>query len=196
MAGNVQRIRFWLFAAAAAVGIAAFTFATGVVVTDWLERDNAFCVSCHLTETRRLHAEKFSGFQSIDGAARTLAAAHALSRAGEFKCVDCHNGAGLRDKLAIKAQAARDTLAYLFGSFEEPTQMRFPLGNRVCLQCHDLRDASNKAATKFHDDPYHRDLPFVCFECHTVHLEGPRNTRFLRAESVQPLCDQCHSSMQ
>ena len=175
-------------AGAAALGL-------GIVVTDYLEQDNVFCISCHADGAKRLHQKKFDTFFPIAGQITTLAAAHHGAGDKLFKCVDCHNGATITDKLRIKLQAAGDTVAYFLGDFEEPELLRLPLGNRLCLECHKTGGRIPDKETAFHFASHHRNLPFVCYDCHTVHRPAKRETFFLRRDIVQPLCDDCHAEL-
>jgi nitrate/TMAO reductase-like tetraheme cytochrome c subunit len=109
--------------------------------------------------------------------------------------VDCHNGATITDKLRIKVQAAGDTVAYFLGDFEEPEVLRLPLGNRLCLECHKTGGRTPDKETAFHFASHHGNLPFVCYDCHTVHRPAKRETFFLRRDIVQPLCDDCHAEL-
>ena len=184
----------WLLLVGAPVAAAA-SFGAGLAVTDRLEQDNRFCIACHVSSEKRLHQDKYDGFLPVDGLAASLAAAHHGSKREPFKCVDCHNGATFTDKLMIKAQAASDSIAYFLGDFEEPRSMRFSLGNRLCQACHfKAGDTTGKTAS-FHQADYHAKLPFICYECHQVHLQTKRETQFLERDVVQPLCDECHSQL-
>ncbi len=174
-------------------GIAAF--GTGVAVTDYLEQDNVFCISCHVSDAKRLHQDKFDTFFPIDGHISTLAAAHHGGGSEPFKCVGCHNGATLTDKLLIKAQAARDTAAYILGDFEEPKLMRFSLGNRLCIKCHTTARKYSEQEAAFHNASHHANLPFLCYACHTVHRQAQREAGFLGRDVVQPVCDSCHAEL-
>jgi nitrate/TMAO reductase-like tetraheme cytochrome c subunit len=174
---------------------AAASFSAGLAVTDRLEQDNRFCIACHVTEEKRLHQDKYDGFLPVDGLAASLAAAHHGDMVEPFKCVDCHNGATFSDKLMIKAQAASDTIAYFLGDFEEPRTMRFSLGNRLCQTCHSKAGDSAGKTVNFHQADHHAKLPFLCYECHQVHLQTKRETQFLERDVVQPLCDECHSEL-
>src|SRR4029453_11208843 len=69
----------------------------GWVATDRLERDDAFCVSCHLPDSTPLHRAKGEDLEARPAA--TLAAAHAVAgvrgRADPgFRCIDFHGGRG------------------------------------------------------------------------------------------------------
>ena len=39
-------------------------------------------------------------------------------------------------------------------------------------------------------------VPLLCYECHTVHPTTSVETRFLREQTVNPLCDSCHKEME
>ena len=127
----MRTIRHWLpflLVGLPILGVAAF--GGGIVITDHLEEDNTFCTACHL------HEKKFTEFHPMQGKQVTLAAAHNLEGDKNVKCIDCHIGATVTDKMIIKALAARDTVAYFVGAFQEPTHLRYALGTRTCLKCH------------------------------------------------------------
>lgn len=189
--------RYWplLLAGVALMGVVG-AFTAGIAITDHLEQDNDFCIACHLSAGKPLHQDKFTTFFRVDEEVTTLAAAHYVGEKESFKCVDCHNGATVGDKLLIKAQAARDTFAYFLGTFQEPDHMRFALGNRLCLKCHATGGQNPEKKKAFHNASYHTDLPLACYECHTVHPQASPDTRFLRRQTVRPLCDRCHARLQ
>lgn len=168
-------------------GVAAFW--GGVVVTDRLEEDNTFCTACHL------HEKKFTEFHPVQGQWVTLAAAHNLEGAKHVKCIDCHIGATITDKIVIKALAARDTVAYVMGAFQEPTHLRYALGSRTCLKCHPSGGQNPEQENAFHNAAPHAKMPIVCYACHTVHATASVETRFLREATVKPWCHTCHQDM-
>jgi hypothetical protein len=180
--------RLYLLAGLPLLGVSMFW--TGMVVTDHLEQDNTFCTSCHL------HEEKFSQFHPVQGQRITLAAAHNIAGDLNVKCIDCHIGATFTDKVVIKAVAARDTVAYLVGAFQEPNHLRYPLGNRTCLKCHTSGGQSATDDKAFHNATYHFNMPLLCDQCHTVHPQADVSSRFLRQQIVQPLCHECHQRLE
>ena len=91
------------------------------------ERDNRFCVSCHL------HDEKFSRLIAATGT--DLAGFH-HQRKADVGCIACHGGADAAMRLEVWAVAGFDTLRFLAGAYAEPTRMRLPLRAAECLQCH------------------------------------------------------------
>jgi predicted CXXCH cytochrome family protein len=183
----MRTIRRWLPLLLAGVPLlGAAAFGGGIVITDRLEEDNTFCTACHL------HEKKFTEFHPQQGKQITLAAAHNLEGDKNVKCIDCHIGATVTDKMVIKAIAARDTVAYFVGAFQEPTHLRYALGTRTCLKCH-LTGGKNPAREDaFHNTPDHANMPLLCYECHTVHPTASVETRFLREQTVKPLCQDCH----
>ena len=187
----MRRIRRWL--PLLLVGfplLGAVTFGGGIVVTDHLEEDNTFCTACHL------HEKKFTEFHPVEGKRVTLAAAHNIAGDKNVKCIDCHIGATVTDKMIIKFLAARDTVAYFVGAFQEPTHLRYALGTRTCLKCHPTGGTNPEQESAFHNASHHTKMPLLCYECHTVHPTASMETRFLREPTVKPLCDTCHKDME
>ena len=170
------------------LGIA--TFGAGIVVTDRLEEDNTFCTACHL------HEKKLTEFHPVQGKQVTLAAAHNLEGAKNVKCIDCHIGATVKDKLIIKFIAARDTVTWALGKAQEPTRLHFAIGTRTCLKCHPTEGRNPEQENAFHNASHHTHMPLVCYDCHTVHPTASVETRFLRQPTVKPLCDTCHKDME
>lgn len=183
-----QRWLSLLLVGAPLLGVVAF--GGGIVVTDALEQRNTFCTACHL------HEQKFTEFHPVQGHILTLAAAHNLPGDKNVKCIDCHIGATLTDKLVVKLLAARDTMTYLFGTFSEPTQLHFAIGTRTCLKCHANGGQNPAQDNAFHNTPHHRNMPPLCYDCHTVHPTAGVATRFLRQVAVKPHCDACHQAME
>lgn len=180
--------------------------AAGWVVTDRLERENTFCVSCHLTETKPLHEAKLERFRARPP--RTLAGAHGAAGAetprGEraFRCIDCHGGTGPLGRLRVKALSARDAFWYVVGRFEEPEGMRWPLWDSDCRQCHADLGAEPEAGPgedpAFHDLAVHNhDLGVSCVTCHLAHeRDGLQDFHFLHPRPVRAQCASCHPEME
>src|SRR5262250_2815959 len=115
-----------------AVGVAAIiaVFLVGVLFLVGLaakERDDRFCVSCHL------HDQKFE--RLIASSAADLAGLHHNKKA-EVGCIACHGGADLGMRLRVWTVAGFDTLKFLVGRYREPDHMRLPLRDVECRQCH------------------------------------------------------------
>jgi nitrate/TMAO reductase-like tetraheme cytochrome c subunit len=171
----------WL---AALIACGFVSFVAAMEVTDYLEEDNRFCISCHL------HEQIFDAFMTATPTLVTLAGAH--HHKGETKCIDCHIGATFTDKVIIKAIAGWDTFKYLAGRFKEPDHLRFPLGDRTCLKCHPDGGQSQARAEAFHNDPNHRNMRFECVACHQSHPRRDPATLFLEPTLVRPICQECH----
>ena len=168
-------------------GLLAFgfvSFVASVEVTDRLEEDNRFCIACHL------HERTLENFLTDTPTLVALAGAH---HQGEVKCIDCHIGATLTDKLIVKAIAGWDTLKYFSGRFKEPDHLRFPLGDRMCLKCHTDGGQSQTRAGAFHNEVNHRGMPFECVMCHQSHPRRDPATLFLEQTIVRPVCQECHT---
>jgi len=104
--------------------VCAALFLTGLAAK---ERDNRFCVSCHL------HDDKFGRLTAP--VATDLAGFHHQKQA-EVGCIACHGGADPPMRLKVWAVAGFDTLRFLAGAYAEPTHMRLPLRDADCRQCH------------------------------------------------------------
>ena len=180
-----MRLGFWVIA----VALAGVFGSAGWIVSDHLESDNRFCVSCHLDAATPLHRDKLADMRHEP--ARSLIAAHRRADA-EFRCIDCHRGTGALGRLRVKLVAARDAANYVIGSFGEPDHMRHPLWDSDCLQCHTRFSSAEPDA--FHwIDQHNVGFPFTCVECHTSHsTEGDPDLQFLDRGTVLPICQECH----
>lgn len=181
----------WAALAAAAAAPA------GWLVSDRLERDNDFCVACHLREDVPLHAEKRRDLQRTPAA--TLAAAHGAAEVERrpFRCIDCHGGTGWLGRARVKALSARDAFWYAVRRFDEPDEMHWPLWDADCRKCHaefDERAATSGRDPLFHELSVHNTaLGVACVDCHLVHDEGGLPERdFLHPEPVRARCASCH----
>jgi len=167
-------------------------------ISDRMERNDDFCVSCHIEPDRPLHAAIRSDFDARPPA--SLAALHRST--GErglevFHCIDCHGGVSLHGRARVKALAVKDAFFYAIGRFEEPTEMRWPLWDEDCRQCHARFDESEVAAwgsPRFHQLSVHNvELGVDCVACHEAHEAGNPEGYHLRAPVVRRQCARCHS---
>ena len=111
---------------AGALGGAALVSALFLAGLAAKERDDRFCISCHL------HEAKFTRFRARPPA--DLAGLH-QSRKG-VRCIDCHGGADRVMRVRVWTVAAVDTLRFLSGAYREPDRMRLPLRPAECRRCH------------------------------------------------------------
>jgi len=174
------------------------------------ERDNRFCVSCHL------HEAKFE--RMVDRSASDLAASHHASdtRVG---CIACHGGADAVMRVRVWAGAGFDTLRFLAGVYAEPTGMRLPLRDRDCRECHApiVRESRTTGSTgspaattdsgagylaeapvrggriSYHGFREHDGVDVRCVACHTAHTtDSSPGEQFLSKRVVEPVCHRCH----
>ncbi len=158
-------------------------------ISDRLEADNRFCVSCHVTPTEPLHQRKLDELFSAPPV--SLVAAHGAAQR-DFRCIDCHGGASLEGRARVKGVSLVDTLRYLAGRFDEPERMRHPLWDEDCAQCHERYQPARDDA--FHAIAAHNaDFPWSCVECHAAHpaTRAPE-LDFVARERVLPICRTCH----
>jgi len=204
-----------------AVGVAAIigAFIIGVLFLAGLaakERDDRFCVACHL------HDEKFE--RLIASSAADLAGLHHNKKA-EVGCIACHGGADLGMRLRVWTVAGVDTLKFLVGRYREPDHMRLPLRDVECRQCHTpiLKPATARKAseatrgvdpsehstfaaeavsegrggTSYHAIREHDTVEVKCITCHVSHIAGSDATnRFIVRARVVPVCRECHKQME
>ena len=165
----------------------------GWQVTDVIESQNDFCMSCHLHPDTPLHETKMIEFTAHP--AVNLASVHFVAD-DAFRCIDCHGGASFRNRLRVKFVAARDVAMYLAGRFVEPDSMEHPLWDEDCTQCHASYEA--RRSDDFHalDDHNLPDFAFRCVECHTSHPTGSSPAFvFLNRSRVLETCEICHEEL-
>jgi predicted CXXCH cytochrome family protein len=204
-----------------AVGVAAIigTFIVGVLFLAGLavkERDDRFCVACHL------HEEKFERLTASSAA--DLAGLH-HNKKPDVGCIACHGGADLAMRLRVWTVAGIDTLKFLVGLYREPDHMRLPLRDVECRQCHapilkppDAPKASaatgpvdatadstfaaeaaseGRGGTSYHAIREHDAVKVKCITCHVSHVKGSdANNRFIVRVRVAPVCRECHKQME
>jgi predicted CXXCH cytochrome family protein len=178
------------------------------------ERDNRFCVSCHL------HDEKFE--RLVAATPTDLSGQHHRQDA-TVGCIACHGGATLERLAIVWTVAGFDTLKFLAGAYREPRDMRLPLPDLECRQCHSpiIRTASDRpapgpraidptddftfaaeAATEgrgggsYHAIREHDTVPVRCVSCHASHTtDSDAANRFVSKAAVAPICRECHKEM-
>lgn len=179
------------------------------------ERDNRFCVSCHL------HDEKFLRLTASE--ATDLAGFHHLKKA-EAGCIACHGGADPVMRAKVWTVAGVDTVRFLAGMYREPTQMRLPLRDAECRQCHtpilgrptssnpaataakpvDATDESvaaeaeteGRGGTSYHAIREHDTVRVACIRCHSTHTtDANAADKFLSRPRIATICRDCHKQM-
>ncbi len=163
------------------------------------ERDDRFCIACHL------HEEKYTRF--VAPAPVDLAGAHHTKKA--VRCIDCHGGADPGMHLRVWAVAAVDTGKFLVGRYQEPDRMRLPLRDKDCRQCHTpiLKSApflspeqeeamEGQTGNSYHAIRDHDTVRIACVRCHISHTtDGEAPFQFLARPRLLPLCRDCHPRM-
>lgn len=176
------------------------SFPTVWWATDRLESNDDFCNACHLPTGIRLHTEIRADFD--ERPAPNLAAQHAAASLATrpdspaIRCIDCHGGVGFAGRARVKLLSVKDSILYVTGQFDEPTEMSWPLLDADCRQCHAQFQKKTRGfdGSAFHDKPLHNTgLGVDCVECHTAHATtGDAENWFLTARTVRSRCGQCH----
>ena len=163
------------------------------------ERDNRFCISCHL------HEAKFARFRAATPA--DLAGAHHAKK--DVSCIDCHGGVDPVMRVRVWTVAGVDTLRFLSGRYREPERMRLPLRPAECRRCHTpiLRiaralgaeqdeGAGGRGGDTYHAIRDHDSVQIACIRCHNSHTTDSEPVlQFISRARVQPICHECHESL-
>ncbi len=162
------------------------------------ERDNTFCVACHL------HDEKFKRSTSVPFT--DLTAPH---DAKDVRCIDCHGGADTVMRARVWSLAALDTGKFLVGRYREPEDMKLPLRSKECTQCHtpilkhppvvtaEQEEAQEgRAGNAYHAIRPHDAVRMTCVRCHSSHTtDGDPKAQFIARKRVEPICRECHATL-
>ncbi|MBW2231747.1 MAG: hypothetical protein JRG92_02995 [Deltaproteobacteria bacterium] len=189
-------------AAIAALG-AVIAGPVGWVASDAIERNNDTCTACHIDDMP-LHLDIRRDFDGRPPA--SLSALHA-QRASEqrsedpvMRCIDCHGGVSFAGKLRVKYLALRDSVIWLAGRGQEPTQMDFPLWDEDCSQCH---AEYHPRVDEYGPPPYHAlsvhntGTGSTCVDCHRAHDRSvDADYHFLNVQHVQSRCARCHTEFE
>jgi hypothetical protein len=170
-------------------------------VSDRIEQRNDFCNACHLPDETPLHLQVREDFERVIPV--SLAGVHGRGwvearEESDFRCIDCHAGAGAAERTKVKLLAARDAVRYWVGSFEEPEGMPFDLSPQLCLGCHpSFRHSAAPGWTlvAYHGMPEHDAAPNApsCVACHSVHSrDGDPFAYFMARQRVARQCRACH----
>ena len=217
----MRRRLAWVGGALAGAGIVV---SLSLVAIAAKERQNLFCVACHLHEQK---LTRLTAAPSVD-----LAGFH-HARDGQIGCIECHGGVGPARRATVWMVAAVDTARFLVGDYEEPTRMRLPIPDSECRRCHtpivkprgpaagataappssttspapalDPSDESTFASTAgpeshgtgvYHPLRDHDGVNIRCVRCHTVHtVDSDAGSHFISRTIVQPVCRECHKLM-
>ena len=159
----------------------------GLFYVPHLEKDNKFCLSCHL------HQKIYDDFLSAEKV-KTLSSKHGKNRG--FICIDCHVGPGITGRIKATILGASNTVVFLTTMYEEPKEMRIKMGDEHCMKCHTNSEVSKgKTVDDFHGRIDHFDVSTRCVQCHISHTEGNPSLKFLKDDVVIPFCKECHPRM-
>jgi predicted CXXCH cytochrome family protein len=191
----VRRKVEWLAVSLAGLALLTSVFFVSLAAK---ERDDNFCISCHL------HEEKFKRFTSVPFT--DLTGPH---HAKDVRCIDCHGGADLPMRLRVWTHAGVDTLRFVIGKYREPDRMRLTLRSKECSVCHTpiLKRAAplsaeqeealeGRAGNTYHAIRQHDAVRINCTRCHTSHTtDSEPKLQFIARSRVQPICRECHATL-
>ncbi len=171
-----------------------------------LERNDAFCASCH-TEPESTYYQRSLAADPVD-----LAAFHA---AKETNCIDCHSGKGVPGRAKAMLTGAMDMLAYKTGNYQQPARTTRPVNNASCTKCHNMPlvppggeagEGRSLDGIPGHDGHYHADSLQLawrvrggpvnrCAVCHPAHQPGNATNRYMDSARIDRGCDMCHAAI-
>lgn len=155
-----------------------------------VESYNPFCTSCHLQD----HQEYLDDGARPGKTQRTLGGRHLAG--GEVKCISCHGEEGIAGMARTTYLAAKDTVKFALGDYEQPSRVFHPIADKDCRKCHSEERILKLGDEDFHAILDHATLPFGCVQCHNGHRAGGRRAkRFIVPEAAQPRCDHCHNKL-
>ncbi len=92
--------------------------------------------------------------------------------------------------------AAKDTVKFVLGDYEQPSRVFHPIPDKDCIKCHGDERILKLGEEDFHGILDHAELPFTCVQCHNGHRTGGRKAkRFIVPKTAQPRCDHCHNDL-
>ncbi|VAX22749.1 hypothetical protein MNBD_NITROSPINAE01-318 [hydrothermal vent metagenome] len=157
-----------------------------------LKQKPDFCVSCHITDTKKLHGAKMQAMRATPP--QNLASFHHNLKNKSMNCPDCHRGVDFKSSLAVFYFEVKNTFSYFLGSFHEPDKTEVPVNNRVCTGCHAGLVAKAKEPT-YHAYPSHEGIKRVlCTGCHKAHSPKTEAEKFLNVSVLLSRCDKCHKN--
>lgn len=155
-----------------------------------VESYNPFCTSCHLQD----HQDYMDDARRSENAIRTLGGWHLAG--GKVECISCHGEDGLAGMTRTTYLAAKDSIKFIIGDYEQPSRVFHPIKNKDCQKCHGDERILKLGDDDFHAILDHSELPFACVQCHNGHRTGGRKARrFIVPKTAQPRCDSCHDEL-
>lgn len=155
-----------------------------------VESYDPFCTSCHLQD----HQDYLDDARRTKKAIRTLGGWHLVG--GEVNCISCHGEEGIVGMARTTYLAAKDTVKFVLGDYEQPSRVFHPVQDKDCLKCHEDERTLKLGEEDFHVILDHAELPFACVQCHNGHRTGGRKAkRFIVPKTAQPRCNHCHNDL-
>ena len=159
---------------------------TGALVH--LERQDGFCIACHLHEQkdRDMHAP-----------AREIGQLTALHFEKGVGCADCHREPGpLGRVMTLYTLGVRDAASYLFTDFREPERLTTHIKNGTCIECHAETLARDGNPDSYHGTRVHNDRQDIrCTTCHLHHRPGDPEFAFIELTAFEAGCASCHRGL-
>lgn len=181
----------WVFVLPAILIILPILGLGGLYGIRQVESYNPFCTSCHLQD----HQDYMDDARRPEKAIRTLGGWHLAG--GKVGCISCHGEEGIAGMARTTYLAAKDSVRFVLGDYEQPSRVFHPIQNKDCLKCHGDERILKLSEEDFHAILDHSELPFTCVQCHNGHRTGGRKAkRFIVPKTAQPRCNYCHDKLE
>jgi hypothetical protein len=180
-------MRRWNLAVAILLAGAGFlgAFTAGLL---HLERQEGFCVACHL------HQAKDGDMRAPPKAVGQLAALHFAKGTG---CADCHREPGPFGRaITLYTLGVRDVMSFLLDDYAEPERLTHPLKNALCIECHADTLAGRNNMDTYHGNEHHNARQDIfCTTCHLHHIRGDPGYAYLELSAFESGCVSCHEGL-
>jgi hypothetical protein len=155
-----------------------------------VESYDPFCSSCHLQD----HQDYLDDGARTKKSVQTLGGWHLASQ--EVKCISCHGEEGIVGMARTTYLAAKDSVKFVIGDYEQPSRVFHPIVDKDCQKCHPDDRTLKLDEERFHAILDHTELPFSCVQCHNGHrIGGKKAKQFIVPKTAQPRCDHCHRDL-
>lgn len=155
------------------------------------ETNDPFCASCH-TEPEATFYERSIALP-VD-----LASAHSGER---IRCIDCHSGKGWPGRMRAELLGAKNLVAHVTGTAEQPSRLSWPLPDTNCTKCHAqvLKGKSKNNHYHFYIAEWQDTVPDAggCVNCHPAHATDVRPALvYMNEVRTTAVCDTCHVDLE
>lgn len=90
----------------------------------------------------------------------------------KIRCVTCHSGPGVQNRIRYGARIAREIKSHFLGSYYLPIEVKEPVDDKICLSCHNPDRRPTPAGDIKIPHDRHLEAGFRCTRCHYGAVHG------------------------